>query len=250
MTQLGADYARGKIPLITVTALALVAGCGEDTEVPEVGEYAALVRGQLATADLDRARADHDSIAMQGEQTARDAGDFAHTVLLGTTMLDSIENEFLAIDRWTDPDAMADFYADPMTREAFGSLFASPPTVELFALAPEWVGWGDMRSGEPHDPHFVHLALGTLAASDSARAQEAHDQVASGGKQPSIDAGNVAHVVFLGLEDPRRFVAVDIWASADNIEPFYTNPDFRAAFEPLFESVTEPVYQSTDWYQW
>ena len=31
---------------------------------------------------------------------------------------------------------------------------------------------------------------------------------------------------------------------------FVSNPMFRQAFEPLFSSVSEPVYQSTDWYQW
>ena len=31
---------------------------------------------------------------------------------------------------------------------------------------------------------------------------------------------------------------------------FVSNPMFRQAFEPLFSSVSEPVYRSTDWYQW
>ena len=34
------------------------------------------------------------------------------------------------------------------------------------------------------------------------------------------------------------------------IVPVYTSPDFQAAFAPLFSSVSEPVYQSTDWHQW
>ena len=63
-------------------------------------------------------------------------------------------------------------------------------------------------------------------------------------------AGNLAHVVFLGLEDRRRFLAVDIWGNSEIIEPFYTDPMFVMFFAPLFESVTQPVYVSTDWYQW
>lgn len=240
---------------IALAVIVMSVGCSNDDETkptpvePATKEYAAVVRGELASADLAQAKATHDQIAAQGEQNAKAAGDFAHDALLGTTMLDSIENEFLAIDRWHDADAMRGFYANPDVQQAFGGLFAAPPTIEYFELAPDWVNWGEMESGDAYDPYYFHLALGNLAG-DLAHAQEAHNQVATGGKEPSIGAGNVAHVVFLGLDDKLRFVAVDIWQSDDNLEPFYENPQFRAAFEPLFESVTEPVYQSTDWHQW
>lgn len=233
-----------------VLLLAIATGCDDGDAAPAPVETLAVVRGRLASTDMDQARAAHDAIAQQGEQQARDAGDIAHDVLLGTTYLDSIENEFLALDRWTDADAMRAFYGDPEFQQAFATLFAEPPTIEYFALAPDWEVWGDMDAGETFDPYFFHLALGTLAEADTAAAQAAHDQVASGGKQPSIDAGNVGHIVYLGLDDPQRFVAVDIWSVGDPIEPFYSNPMFRQAFEPLFASVTEPVYQSSDWHQW
>ncbi len=213
-------------------------------------EYAAVIRGTLASADLAQAKAAHDQIAQGGEANAKAAGDIAHDVLLGTTLLDSQENEFLAIDRWTDATAMKAFYADPQVAQAFGSLFASAPSIEFFRYEPSWVGWGDMNSGDVYQPYYFHFALGHLSAADTADAKAAHDQVASGGKQPSIDAGNVAHVVFLGLEDDKRFLGVDIWKSADNMEAFYTNPQFVAAFGSLFSDVSQPVYVSTDWHQW
>lgn len=213
-------------------------------------EYAAMVRGRLASGDLAEAQATHDAIASAGEAQSKAAGDFAHDVLLGTTILDSVENEFFAFDRWTDADAMQAFYADPEVQAAFGSLFAEPPSLEFFVYQPTWENWGDMESGDAFDPYYFHLALGTLAQEDTEANHGAHDQVAAGGKEPSIGAGNVAHLVFLGLEDERRFVAVDIWQSDDNMEAFYSNPDFVAAFAPLFESVSQPVYVSTDWHQW
>lgn len=233
---------------ITAVVLAAAAGCGDDDE-PAI-EAMALVRGQLASGDMEEAKAAHDAVAQAGEADSRAAGDYAHDVLLGTTWLDSVENEFLAIDRWDDAEAMQAFYADPEVQQAFGGLFAGPPSIEYFVRAPEWESWGEMGSGDSFDPYFFHLALGALADPDTEAAQTAHDQVAAGGKQPSLDAGNVGHIVFLGLEDPRRFVAVDIWSVGEPIEPFYSNPMFRAAFEPLFSSVSEPVYRSTDWYQW
>jgi quinol monooxygenase YgiN len=232
--------------------------CSSDDEstapssaAPPRREYAAVVRGRLAHAsDLAKAKEAHDQVAKGGEAQSKAAGDFAHDALLGTTMLDSIENEFLAIDRWNDAASMKAFYADPNVQRGFGALFASPPSFEFFELAPDWVSWGDMASGDAFNPYFFHLALGTLRGSDAAASKSAHDQVASGGKDPSLAAGNVAHVVFVGLDDKRRFVAVDIWKNGAAIQGFYTSPAFRAAFEPLFESVKEPVYRSTDWHQW
>lgn len=213
-------------------------------------EYAAVIRGTLASNDPAAAQAAHDQIAEGGEAAARAAGDIAHHVLLGTTLLDSKQGEFLAIDRWTDLDAMKAFYANPDIAQAFGSLFAEPPSIELFRREPGWVTWGNMRSGDAYDPYYFHFALGHLSAEDTAQAQAAHDQVASLGKQPSLDAGNVAHVVYLGVDDDHRFLGVDIWKSADNMEAFYQDPQFVAAFGGLFSDVSQPVYQSTNWYQW
>jgi len=223
-------------------------GTGDDAGTPHI--YAAVIRGRLAASDLAMAKIAHDMIAGGGEPSARAAGDIAHDVLLGTTLLDSTENEFLAIDRWTDSSAMLAFYSDPTIGAAFGSLFAAPPSIEFFEQAPDWAHWGTMESGDVADPYYWHFALGTLASTDPDTNRTAHNAVASGGMAPSIAAGNLAHVVFIGLTDARRFLAVDIWGSPDNITPFYTNPDFVAAFAPLFESVTQPVYESTDWHQW
>jgi quinol monooxygenase YgiN len=223
-----------------------------DTSTGEQADtvYAAVVRGTLAGDDLAASQQGHDAFAMMGEASAAAAGDIAHDVLLGTTLLDSTENEFLAIDRWTDRDAMLAFYADPNVAAGFGSLFAAAPTIEYFELAADWESWGDMSSGDSYDPYYFHFALGELAQADEQANHTAHDQVAAGGKDPSLMAGNVAHIVFLGLDDRRRFLGLDIWKSDDNMEAFYTNPMFVQVFAPLFTSVTQPVFVSTEWYQW
>ncbi len=241
----GADTGTG------TDAIADVSTADADASAPL--QWMAMVRGTLAVGDagdLSQAKATHDAIAKGGEASSKTAGDIAHAVLLGTNILDGVPNEFLAMDRWTDSTAMQAFYANPQVQQSFGSLFTTPPTITFFVLAPDWVNWGDMHSGDTFNPHFVHLALGTLASADNGQNEAAHNQVASGGKDPSMQAGNVAHVVWLGLSDPRQFNGVDIWSSDTNIQAFYTNPQFVAAFAPLFSSVTQPVFQSTDWYQW
>jgi quinol monooxygenase YgiN len=229
-----------------------------DAEAGAPLEYMAMIRGKLAAGtdagdggvDLSQAKAAHDQIAKGGEASAKQAGDIAHAVYLGVGILDGVPDEFLAMDRWTDATAMKAFYANPQIQQAFGSLFASPPTIDYFVGANGWVCWGDMHSGDTYHPNYVHLALGTLSSSDTATNENAHNQVASGGKDPSIQAGNVAHVVWLGESDARKFNGVDIWGADTNIQAFYTNPQFVQAFSSLFSSVTQPVYASTDWYQW
>jgi quinol monooxygenase YgiN len=239
--------------------------------------YLAVIRGTLAlpdggvpgdagysAEDLATLRDRHNAIAMGGEPTARDGGDLAHDVLLGTTLLSSAGgaklDEFVALDRWTSSTAMRAFYSDPNVAAAFGSLFSGPPVIEFFEARPTWVNWGDMTSGDGFTPYWFHFALGTQSGSTDAARQAAHDGVACFGKMPSIAAGNVAHVVYTGLTDSTRFLAVDIWGSSANIEAFYTDPNFVQAFGQLFTSVGQPTYVSTSgaatasgrtgWYQW
>lgn len=214
-------------------------------------EFAALVRGTLFTADLAAAKTKHDEIASGGEPAAKAAGDIAHDVLLGTTLLGTVENQFVGIDRWTDGQAMSDFYMNPDLQAAFGQLFSAPPTLEAFQRQPTWHTWGDMDAGDTFDPYFFVVVRGKLKEADPAKAQAGHDAVASGGEATVTAAGDVAHIVFTGLQDPQEFLAIDIWKSSDDMEAVYTNADFQAAFGSLFEGQpTLAVYRSTDWHQW
>ncbi len=214
-------------------------------------EFAVLVRGPLFTSDMAMAKEKHDAIAGGGEAMAKAAGDIAHKVLLGTTELGTTENEFLAMDRWTDAMAMKTFYENPDLQAAFGTLFSGPPSFESFQRQPTWHTWGDIKSGEASTPHYWVVVRGHLAEADAAKAQAAHDAVAGGGEAAATGAGDMAHIVFTGLADPREFLAVDIWESTDNMAALYTNPDFQAAFGALFDAPpTLGVYGSTDWHQW
>lgn len=214
-------------------------------------EFAVLVRGPLFTDDLAAAKEKHDGIAMGGEAAAKDAGDLAHHVLLGSMLLGTEPTAFCAMDRWDDAAAMKTFYENPDLQMAFGQLFSAPPTIEAFQRRPGWHTWGDIKSGEAFDPYYWVVVRGHLAESDPAKAQAGHDAVAAGGEAMVKQAGDVAHIVFTGLADPQEFLAVDVWKSADNLEAVYTNPDFQMAFGALFDAQpTLGVYQSSDWHQW
>jgi hypothetical protein len=214
-------------------------------------EYVVLVRGELFTDDIGEAQAYHDNLASGGEQSAKDAGDFGHDAMLGTTLLGTTENAFLGLDRWNEIEGLQAFYSDPTFAEAFGMLFADPPTVETFRHRPDWHGWGDLRSGDSADPHYFVVVRGHLAESEPAAAQATHDAIASGGQDDAMAAGDVTHVVFTGVEDAQAFLAVDIWHDESNIESLYTDPAFVAAFASLLDGPPViGVYRSTDWHQW
>ncbi|MBK8256078.1 MAG: hypothetical protein IPK82_25845 [Polyangiaceae bacterium] len=214
-------------------------------------QYAALVRGTLFTTDMTEAQTQHDMLASGGESAAKAAGDVAHHVFLGTALLGTQENQFLAMDRWTSVDGMQTFYSNPDFQAAFGALFSGPPMLETFERQPEWHTWGDITSAGDVDPHFWVVVRGHLKESDPAAAQAAHDMVAAGGEGTVTALGDVAHIVFTGLADPQEFLAVDVWTGSDNMATVYTNPDFQAAFGALFDAPPSlGVYQSTNWHQW
>lgn len=246
--------------------VSLLLGCGDDSSNPdtgpvdaasdvaldasaEEGEWLALVRGTLFTDDLSEAQAFHDGLASGGEEAARAAGDFGHDAMLGTTLLGTTENAFLGVDRWTSRTGMIEFYENPDFAAAFGMLFEGAPQLELFARS-DFHEWGELTSGDG-EPHVFVVVRGRLAESDPDAARASHDLVAQGGEEQVRAAGDLAHVVFVGLEDPREFLAFDIWRDTTNLEAVYTDPDFQAAFGSLFaEPPTIAVYGSTDWYQW
>lgn len=227
---------------------------GDDTsstgEMVDEGTYAALVRGDLYTDDLMMAQGLHDAISMGGEEAAMALGDFGHDAKLGTTLLGGTENTFLGLDQWDNLAGAEMLYADPKFAEAFGMLFAEPPVLELFERQDDWHGWGDLEAGDGGDHWFV-VVRGTLAA-DAEASQDLHDMIAAGGEADAMAAGDVAHVVWLGVHDTDdEMLAIDVWTDDTNIEAFYGNPKFAEAFGALFSAPpTVAVYRSTDWHQW
>lgn len=112
-------------------------------------------------------------------------------------------------------------------------------------------GQVDLTAGDASSEHLFVVVRGTLAEADPHAAQTQHDEVAAGGEEAVRAAGDVAHVVYVGLQDERELLAIDVWTSRDAIEAVYSDPNFVAAFGALFAAPpTVAVYASTDWHQW
>jgi quinol monooxygenase YgiN len=203
----------------------------------------------MATQDLDAAKAMHDAIAGEAMGPATAAGDFGHDALLGTTLLGTTENEFLALDRWTNLDGANAVYSDPAFLRAFGSFFAQPPALDLFERQTTWAEYGEFDIADDDPEHFFVVVRGRVAAGRDAHVL--HDTIVGGSSRAAMMAGDLAHLVYLGVDDPQEFFAIDIWGDGAGLEAFYGDPAFQEAVGMLFEappSVT--VYRSTDWLQW
>lgn len=102
----------------------------------------------------------------------------------------------------------------------------------------------------------IVFVRGTLFTADMAEAKAAHDAVASGGEAAAIAAGDFAHDTFLGvplLGTPvNQFQAFDRWTSDENLDAFYADPTFQAAFGSLFAAPPqfESFVRADGWYGW
>ncbi len=216
---------------------------------PAVERHIAIVIGTLAGTPA-ATQPVHDAIASGGQASSIAAGDLHHEVFLGTSILGTQMDQFLATDRWTNLEGARAVYSNPDFVAAFSMLFASPTAPALYT-ASDWHRWGTLDSADASNPRFFAVVRGRLASSNIAALRTTHDAFASAGQTMAMSAGDVAHVVFLGAEDPTQFLAIDVWTSSAAIAAVYSNPDFQAGLAPLFAAPpTIGIYSSTGWHQW
>ena len=241
--------------IASLASILALAACGDDATVkPDAGApstFTARIRGPLAQS-VDDSKAYHDQVAAKSEAAANAAGDFAHQVGLGTTDFGTLENEFLALDQWTDANGATQFYASPDFQAGLDPLLSVPPDVQLFERHPEWTSWGEMGSGRlSSQPYWFVTIQGRLVDPDVAANQAKHDAIAGAAEAMARAAGDLAHLPHLAIGDDRVFFNVDVWSSEQSLVATFSDPNFRAGLLSLFESPPDVrVYASTDWHQW
>jgi hypothetical protein len=224
----------------------------EGPQTPAAPAFTAYVHGRLAESDLAKAQTAHDQVAAGGEAAARGNGDQGHHVLLGMGEPDpSRRDEFLAIDEWTTLDGALATYGDPSFQAGFSSLFAQPVAPELFKRRPDWHTWGDLKLPSDGSAVWVMTVKGHLAKATEEENRAAHDAVAAGFQAQAEQAGDIAHVPHISIDDPRVFFNVDVSVNHDGMLAVLTNPDFQQAFGSLFDAPPEVhIYRATNWKQW
>lgn len=86
---------------------------------------------------------------------------------------------------------------------------------------------------------------------DAAEIRRIHDQVTAQTKAAALAAGDVSHKVFLSPQDPRAFVGIDVWQTAEAFQKFSSDPKIQTFFGQLFEGQPEvTVWVDSGWNQW
>ena len=232
---------------IALVSLALAA-CGENTTTgPDAAappvEHVAIVEGNLL--DPATAQAHHDMGARAAQPIADAAGDLAHIVGLGASVLGTKPDRLTILDRWSKADNITAFYGDAAFQSDINALVSSP-SVTQYRRETTWYGWGDYDAGAGA-PRWYVLVRGRLH--DPANAQTGADMGAMAAQPTATSLGDVAHLAFRGRDDDAAFLAIDVWTRPDAIEQFYTGLVQQAA--ALFDGApTITVLHATDWYQW
>jgi hypothetical protein len=210
-----------------------------------------LIIGTLADADLAEAQSKQDVLAKGGEAAAKGLGDVGHTVMLGTSLLGTTPDQFLALDRWKDDANIDGFYSNKTLEAGFAEVFKPAPSVTVYLEATSWAGYGTPESADGADPYYWVVVRGTMKYADLKQDQAIHDAVVKQVAPKAQAAGDVAHVVYTGRDDVKLYFSIDAWPAATDLAAFYGNPEFAKALSNLFDGPpTVGIYQSTHWYQW
>jgi quinol monooxygenase YgiN len=100
-------------------------------------------------------------------------------------------------------------------------------------------------------PGAVTVIIRARLRSDPASARGLHDQVTGATKDMARAAGDLSHRVFLDPRDPKAFLGIDEWKSAEAVMAFSTDPRIVDFFGQLFDGPPDvTVWVSSGWNEW
>ncbi len=97
----------------------------------------------------------------------------------------------------------------------------------------------------------VTVTIRARLRGDPMTAQRLHDQVTGATREQALAAGDISHRVFLDPSDPKAFLGIDEWRSADAVTAFASSPQIGEFFAQLFEGQPEvTVWVPSGWNEW
>jgi quinol monooxygenase YgiN len=233
---------------VAIVLIGILAGAGYYAMHSNTGPiYTVTVIGTLSKTDIAEAKQIGDAIVNGAKVNAMKMGDTSHSVFLGVAN----QQQFLAIDTWNNFDNMQKFFADPQFAAAIGQLFSAPPATNVYVQKTDWASWGSFRDLQGGGNKFVVTVQGKLKISDPVQAKPVHDQIAEGGRATAQSLGDTTHIVYLSLQDPSQFMAIDVWTNADGMQQFFSDPNVQKAFGSLFDGPpVVNIWKTTDWAQY
>ena len=106
-------------------------------------------------------------------------------------------------------------------------------------------------AGSGHADQHATVVIRARLRGNQASARQLHDQVTAATREMAIAAGDVSHRVFLNPADPRDFLGIDVWRSAEQMAAFSANPQIGEFFGKLFDGAPEvTVWVNSGWNEW
>jgi quinol monooxygenase YgiN len=97
----------------------------------------------------------------------------------------------------------------------------------------------------------VTITIRARLKSDPASIQKIHDEVTGATKEMARQAGDISHIVYLNPEDPREFLGIDTWQSAEQAQAFAASRQIQEFFGRMFEGQPEvTVWAESGWNKW
>lgn len=97
----------------------------------------------------------------------------------------------------------------------------------------------------------VTITVRARLKGDQASMQQIHDEVTGATRELARQAGDISHQVFLNPADPRDFLGLDVWETAEQAEAFSGDPRIQEFFGRLFEGPPEvTAWVDSGWNRW
>ena len=97
----------------------------------------------------------------------------------------------------------------------------------------------------------VTISIRARLKADPKTIQKIHDEVTGATKEMARQAGDISHIVYLDAQDPREFLGIDVWQSAEQAQAFAGSPQIQEFFGQMFEGQPEVrVWTESGWNKW
>ena len=215
--------------------------------------YLLTIRGTLAPATLEAARAVHNETAgaPANVAAAKALGDLSHMVYVPTAPESA--GEFLILDVWNNMDGLGQFFANPHVQEQAGQIFASRDPV-VWAPAAGFVGY-HLPAPYGKNDRVVVVVRGMVHSHTAA--QRAHNAVVASLVNATRQAGALSHEAYFRMAPPNtpealEFCAVDVWADPAGLA-LYAKPEFGHAIGEMLAgppSISTWTHPAGSWVEW
>src|SRR5262249_37609601 len=95
------------------------------------------------------------------------------------------------------------------------------------------------KMGAKEAPMAVVVVVRARLKAAPEQIQKLHDEVTAATKDAAVAAGDLSHAVYLDPREPRNFLGIDTWKSADAFQQFASNPKIQGFFAQMFEGAPD-----------